>query len=147
MKLIGSAVAISALAVAALSAQDIKTTTKDKTKIEVKDGRSISVVGCVERSVDGRYLLTDRHGDMSYMLVNDEVNLSKYVGRFVQVKGLATDRGDAKVQVEQTVGTSGEVDGRKTGDTKTTTTTKIEGDTDLRYLGVRSVKKLSDSCR
>jgi len=147
MKLIGSALAISALAAVSLGAQEIKTTTKEKSKIEIKDGRSVTVTGCVEKSVDGRYMLTDRRGDMSYMLITDDVNLSKHVGHFVQVKGLATDRGDAKVEVEQKVGTSGEVDCKKTGDTKTTTTTKIEGNTDLRYLGVKSVKKLDDSCR
>src|SRR5207249_393024 len=128
MKLIGSVLAVAALAGVALGAQEIKTTTKEKTKIEVKDGHNVTLTGCLERNAEGKYMLTDRHGDMTYMLVSEDENLSKHVGRFVQVKGLATDRGDAKVQVESKVGTTGEVDGRKAGDSKTTTTTKIEGD-------------------
>ena len=64
----------------------------------------------------------------------------------LEVKGLAADRGDGKVKVESKVGTTGEINGVKVDDSKSKQTTEIEG-ANLRYLSVRSVKKLSDSCK
>ena len=57
------------------------------------------------------------------------------------------DNGDAKVTISKTVGTSGEIGGKKLDDHKSTTKTEIEGDVAMPYLGVKSIKKLSSSCR
>ena len=145
MKLIGAAVALAGFCAVTAAAQEIKTTTKEKTKIEIKDGKNVEVNGCMERSLDGRYVLTNDVGDLKYLLVTDD-NLSKYIGRRVQVKGLATDQGDAKLKIEKTVGTSGEIGDKKLDDHKTTTKTEIEGAAAMPYLGVKSIKKLSNSC-
>ena len=59
----------------------------------------------------------------------------------------ATDNGDSKVTIKTTTGTSGEVAGKKMDDHKSTTKTEIEGDVGMPYLGVKSIKKLSNSCR
>jgi hypothetical protein len=146
MKLIGVAFAVVGLCGLTLAAQEIKTTTKEKTKIEIKDGKDVKVVGCVDRSLEGRYVLTHDGGALRYVLVTDD-NLTKYVGRLVEVKGLATDRGDAKVKIEQETGTTGTVAGEKRDESKTSTTTKIEGDVGMPYLGVKSIKRLADSCK
>jgi len=146
MKLIGVVFAVVGFCALTVAAQEIKTTTKEKTKIEVKDGKDVKAIGCVERGVEGRYVLTNDGGKLRYMLVTDD-NLTKYVGRLVEVKGLATDRGDAKVKIEQETGTTGTVAGEKRDESKTTTTTKIEGDLGMPYLGVRSIKRLANSCR
>ena len=114
MKLIGAAVALAGICSVTAAAQEIKTTTKEKTKIEIKDGRHVEVSGCMERSLEGRYVLTNDIGDLKYLLVTDD-NLSKYIGRRVEVKGLAADGDDAKVKIEKTVGTSGEIAGKFAG--------------------------------
>ena len=146
MKLIGAAFAMAGLCALTAAAQEIKTTTKEKTKIEIKDGKDVTVSGCMDRSLEGRYVLTNDAGALKYVLVTDD-NLRKYVGRHVEVKGVATDRGDAKVRIESTTGTSGEIAGKKLDDRKSRTKTEIEGDVAMPYLGVKSIKKLSDSCR
>ena len=146
MKLIGATIALAGCFALAASAQEITTTTKEKSKIEIKGGKTVEVTGCVDRSLEGHYVLTNDSGDLKYMLVTDD-NLSKYVGRLVEVKGTATDKGDAKVKIEKTVGTSGEIGGKKIDDQKAKTKTEIEGDIAMPYLGVKSIKKLSDACR
>jgi len=134
------AVALAIACAVGLSAQTATTERKEKTKIEVKGGKDVTLRGCLERS-DGStpYVLTDEIGDLQYAVVSED-DLSKYVGRRVEVKGKAADRGDAKVKIEQKVeGTSGE-----------TTEAKIEkkGDaTLLPYLGLRSIKTVAAACR
>ena len=134
---------VSALAAACavgLSAQSGTTERKEKTKIEVKGGKDVTVSGCLERS-DGNtdYVLTDHGGMLKYAVVTDE-DLSRYVDRRVEVKGRAADRGDAKVKIERKVeGTTGE-----------TAESKIErkGDTTvLPYLGLKSIKTIAPACR
>jgi hypothetical protein len=146
MKLISAAVALAGFCAVTTAAQEIKTTTKEKTKMEIKDGKQVEVTGCMERSLEGRYVLTNDVGGLKYVLVTDD-NLSKYIGRRVEVKGLATDKGDAKVKIEKTVGSSGEIAGKKMDDQKSTIKTEVEGDVGMPYLGVKSIKKLSNSCR
>jgi hypothetical protein len=138
MKLIGATLGIVGMCAVGASAQTSKTKTEEKTKIEVKDGREIKIVGCVERDPGGGYMLTNlRTGEMKYALVTDD-DLSKHLGHLVQVKGEATDKGDAKVKIESKVkGTSG---GKKE------VKTEHKGDVGLRYLGLKSLKMISTSC-
>jgi hypothetical protein len=89
MKLIGGALVLAALCSVALNGQEIKTTTKEKTKVEIKDGKDVKVVGCLARTRDGAYVLTNDVGDFKYTLISDE-NLSRRVGQMVEVKGIAT---------------------------------------------------------
>ncbi len=147
MKLIGAVVGIAAMCAAqAVAQQTAKTTTKEQTKIEVQDGKDVRVTGCLERNPGGGYMVTNLNGGMKYALVTND-DLAKRLGQWVEVKGIATDRGDAKMKIESTVGTSGEVAGGKVGDSRVKTTTKVEGDLGVRFLGVKSLKKLADSCR
>jgi hypothetical protein len=145
MRFIAS-MAVAAFCAAGLAAQEIKTTTKEKTKFEVKDGKDVTVTGCVDKFVDGGYMLTNDVGDLKYVLVTKE-NLSKYVGRRVEVKGLSTDDGEGKLKIEKEVGTSGTIGDQKMDDHKTKQTTEMKGDVGFPYLGLRSIKKIANSCK
>ena len=137
MKLICAAFGLAAMCAVGLGAQSATTESKTKTKIEVKDGKTITVSGCLATNPGGGYMLTNANGAQKYVLVTND-DLSKHVGHLVSVKGTAADRGDGKVKIEST-GTSGK-------DT-TKVKTELKGDTvDMNYLGVKSLKMLSKSC-
>jgi hypothetical protein len=81
---------------------------------------------------------------MKYALVTDD-DLSKHVGHKVEVRGDATDKGDAKMKFESKVkGTTG--DDRNKDKGKMESKTKAEGDLGLHYLGLKSLKMISTSC-
>jgi hypothetical protein len=131
-------IALLACAVGA-SAQSGTTERKEKTKVEIKGGKDVTMTGCLERSAGTTdWVLTDDIGRVKYAVVTDD-DLSKYVNRRVEIKGRAADRGDARVKIEQKVeGTSGE-----------TSETKVEtkGDsTAMSFLGLRSIKTVGSSC-
>ena len=145
MKLMGLLCAV-AVCTVGLGAQSKETETKSK--ITVKDGKSVTVTGCVASSAGGSgFLLTnvaDKTGALhNYVLVADDDELSKHVGHRVQLSGKVTDRGDAKVKVEETSKTKVEH-----GDDKQThSEAEIQGDVKgTPYLGVKSVKMIAASC-
>lgn len=142
--ILGSALALACSVT--LGAQSTKV--KSETKVEVKDGKDVTVTGCVSRSASGSsYLLTDVQGggaSRSYILVTDD-DLDNKVGHMVEIKGKATDIGDdGKVEVK----TKTKVERENADDKETTTRTKIEGDLDgIPYLGVKDVKTLRTRCQ
>jgi hypothetical protein len=130
------------------AAQDIES--KSKTKITVKDGKDVTVTGCVARSAEGAYKLTNvsnKDGVLGdYLLVpggEDDLDLDERIGHRVEIKGKAADKGDGKVKIEtrSEVGTTG-------GDTrKRESKTEVEGDLHgLPYLGVKSIRMLATVC-
>ena len=139
-----TAFCLAACCAVGLGAQSGTIETKSKTKIDVKDGKDITITGCLATNPGGGYMLTDRRGEQKYALVTDD-DLAKHVGHWMQVKGKAADRGDGKVKIESTTesttGTSGSAD-------KTKVKTELKGDVAaMNYLGVKSVKMLSEDCR
>ncbi|MCU1382810.1 MAG: hypothetical protein JWL71_1507 [Acidobacteria bacterium] len=136
MRSICAAFGLAAICAVGLGAQSA--TTKSKTKVEVKDGKEITVGGCLERNPGGGYMLTSTAGSMKYALITDD-DLSKHVGHRVEVKGKAADRGDGKVKIESTVGS---------GDDKSKAKTEIKGNdmSGMHYLGMKSLKMISASC-
>ncbi len=123
---------------------------KSKTKISVDDGKELLVTGCIARSSNGEFSLTNAAGKDgrlgSYLLVaggDEKDTLDKYVGHRVEIKGKVADRGDGEV----TIKTQSEV---RTGDgdkKKRESTTKVKGDLDgLPLLGVKSVRRLATVC-
>jgi hypothetical protein len=137
MKVIYAAFGLAAMCAVGLGAQSGTTETKTKTKIDVKDGKNITISGCLAANPGGGYMLTTTRGEQKYALVTDD-DLSKHIGHRMEIKGKAADRGDGKVSIEST-GTSG-------GD-KTKVKTELKGDSpDMNYLGVKSVKMISKSC-
>jgi hypothetical protein len=133
MKLISATVAFAALCAVGAGAQSSKTT--ETTKVKVKDGKEITVSGCVAANPAGGYMMTNTRGDMKYALVGDD-DVAKHVGHRIEVRGTATDRGDGKVQVESKM---------KRDDHKSEAKTMAKGD-GLHYLGVKSIKMIADSC-
>jgi hypothetical protein len=137
MRIISTAFCLAAMCAVGLGAQSGTTETKTKTKIDVKDGKNITITGCLAANPGGGYLLTTTRGEQKYALVTND-DLSKHVGHRMEIKGKAADRGDGKVTIEST-GTSG-------SDT-TKVKTELKGDSpDMNYLGVKSVKMISKSC-
>ena len=135
MKLICAAFGIAAMCAVGVGAQT--STTTGKTKIDVKDGTKITISGCLERNPGGGYMITNSTGGMKYALVTNR-DLAKHIGHRLQVRGKATDRGDAKVTIDSKVGTGGD---------KSETKTELKGDMPgLHYLGVDSVKMISKAC-
>jgi len=131
---------------AGLAAQ--QSTTKTQTKVDVKDGKNVTVTGCVDRAASGQgFVLTrvESGGTPSpfYALVGEESALSNHVGHLVEIRGKATDVGDdGKVDVT----TKTKVEREHGDDTRTKAKTRIEGATDVPFLGVKSVKMLRDTC-
>ena len=140
MKLICAAFGIAAMCAAGAGAQTKTVTDVGQHKIEVKDGKKITVTGCLDRNPGGGYMLTTKEGGMKYDLVTNK-DLARHVGQRVAVRGKATDQGDAKLKIESKVGTTGDKD-----KTDASAKTEIKGDMGLKYLGVDSVKVLSKSC-
>jgi hypothetical protein len=136
-----------AMCAAGLAAQTQETQTTTKTKIEIKGGKNVTVIGCLERGSEGDYVLTQVRKDSRvegsrYALVTS-LDLSKHVGQRVEIKGKSVTNGEGKVSVESK--TKIEVENGRDQESKT----KMEGTSgsfDLPYLGVRSLKKLSSSC-
>src|SRR5947209_1596395 len=148
MKLIAAAFCVSAACAVGVGAQTSEQTTKSK--ISVKDGKEVTVTGCVEPMASGTgFMLTDaadKSGRVhSYMLVSDDdVDLSKHVGHRVEIKGKATDRGDAKIKTESETKTRVE----NGEDKETRGKTELKGDlSGLPFLGVKDVTLIAGACR
>ena len=141
MKLIGAALGIAAMCVVGASAQTTTRKVEEKNKVKVKEGKEVTTTGCVEKNPGGGYMLTDSTtGGMKRALVTDD-DLSKHVGHKVEVKGDATDRGDARMKFESKVkGTTGD------DKTKKEAKNRAEGDLGLHYLGMKSLKVISTAC-
>ena len=134
------AAAIALTAAVSLSAQSGTVERKEKTKIEVKGGKDVTVTGCLARSSGTTdYVLTSETGLIKYAVVTDD-DLSKFVDKRVEAKGKAADEKNGSVKidrkVEGTTGDKAEVQAERKGD-----------DTLMPYLGLKSMKALAPSCR
>jgi hypothetical protein len=141
------AIGVAAMCAAGLTAQTQETKTTTKTKIEIKGGKDVTVIGCLERRQNGDYVLTEarenrRQEPSRYSLVTSE-DLSKHVGERVEIRGKAVANGDGKVSIESKTHT--EVENGKDQETKTKTE-GTGGALDLPFLGVKSMKTLSSYC-
>ena len=124
------------------------TTVKSETKVEVKDGRDVTVTGCLGRPASGEgYVLNDVEGSgvaaRGYLLVGSD-DLDRHLGHLIEVKGKASNLGDdAKVEVK----TKTKVERDDADDKETESTTRLEGDlAGVPYLGVKSVKMIRANC-
>ena len=143
-RLLGLAFGLAAISAVGLNAQ---TEVKRETKVEIKGGKEITTTGCVNRMSDGRFTLTGVGGEVQYILTGHE-NMSKRVGHRIQVKGKATDLGDAQVKTETKTTTKVDVERGPDAKTEHKTTTEQKGDlAGVRFLEVDSVKTLADLCQ
>jgi hypothetical protein len=146
MKLISMVLCLAAACSAGVGARAEQMQTKSKVK--VKDGKEVTVTGCVQPNASGTgFMLTnvaDKTGALhDYMLVPDGEDLAKHVGHRVQLTGKVTDRGDGKIEVETKTKTKVE----HGDDRKTENKTEMKGDMrGVRYLGVESLKMIAASC-
>ena len=122
-------------------------TVKSESKVDVKNGKEVTVTGCLARSASGTAdLLNNVEGkdvtSKSYILVGDD--LDTHIGHFIEIKGKASNIGDdAKVEVK----TKTKVERDDADDKKTETKTTMEGDlAGVPYLGVKSVKMIRNTC-
>jgi hypothetical protein len=124
---------------------------KTETKLEVKDGKDVTLTGCVERHPDSngttQYRLTnvaDKRNELhSYLLVGTDNDLESHVGHMVEVKGKAADREDGKVKVQ----TKTKVEREHADDVKTESKSELKGDLiGLPLLGVKDVKMIRPTC-
>jgi hypothetical protein len=126
-----------------LGAQSSETTTK--TKIQVKDGKDVTVTGCVEARSGGGYVLThvaDKSGAQHrYTLVSDDDDFSKHVGHRVQIEGKAADRDHGKMKIKSETKMDG-VD----KDTHSKITASGDDLSFMPYLGVKHMKMIAASC-
>ena len=132
---------------AGLSAQSAKV--KSETEISVKDGKNVTVTGCVERAASGTgYVLTSAEGkdvgSRHYLLVGKDDSMDEHVGHLVEIKGKATDiGGDGKVEMK----TKTKIEREHAEDKETSSKTEMKGDLEnVPYLGVKSVKTIRESC-
>jgi hypothetical protein len=129
-----------------LSAQSAKV--KSETEISVKDGKDVTVTGCVERAASGTgFVLTSTEGkdveSRHYLLVGKDDSMDEHVGHLVEIKGKATDIGDGKVEVK----TKTKIEREHAEDKETSAKTEMKGNLqDMPYLGVKSVKTIRESC-
>ncbi len=123
---------------------------ESKTKISVDDGKEITATGCVARSGETEFSLTNAAGKDgalgSYILVaegGDRDDLQKNLGHRVEIKGKAVDHGHG----EMTVKTETEVRTDGGDKKKRESTTKVKGALEgLPYLGVKSVRMIATVC-
>jgi hypothetical protein len=141
------AIGLAATCAAGLAAQSQETQTTTRTKTEIKGGKNVTMIGCLERRSDGGYVLTEvrdnrRDEHSRYALITSK-DLSRHVGERVEIKGKAVVNGDGKVSVESRTKT--EVENGKDQEFKTRSE-GTSGAFDLPSLGVREMKTLSSSC-
>src|ERR1700732_514090 len=58
-RLTAIAIGLAAIGTAGLAAQSQETQTTTKTKTEIKGGKNVTMIGCLERRSDGGYVLTE----------------------------------------------------------------------------------------
>jgi hypothetical protein len=151
LKQISVAFGVATMFAIGVNAQEGKTKTTTVTTIELKGGKDVEVRGCLERNASGEFMLTDvreakkdeRLAHNEYNVVSD-VDLADHVGKRVEIKGKAVENGKGKVQIESKVKTENE---HRADETTTTKTEATSGNTLTPYLGVKSIKTLSASCR
>jgi hypothetical protein len=148
MRKILAGIGAAALSGGLLYAQSADTRTKSQTKIEVKEGRDVTVTGCVSKDAGpSGYILenvTNRDEQLgNYILVGETDDLGEHVGHLVEVKGKLADKGKGEIEVQ----TKTEVERENAEDSKTEAKTEVKGDLkNLPFLGVKSVKMVRPSC-
>jgi hypothetical protein len=146
MKLIRTTFCLAALCATGLGASSGQSETKSK--VTVKDGKEMTVTGCVQPTGSGNgYMLTnvaDKKGSVhNYMLVSHDEDFSKHVGHRMELSGKVTDRGDAKIEVDTKTKTKVE----HGDDQKTHSKSEMKGDmAGVPYFGVKSMKMIAAAC-
>jgi len=142
-----AAIGLAAICAAGLGAQTQETKTTTTSKIEMKGGKDVTAVGCLERRENGDYILTrvvenHRTDPSRYTLVTDD-DLSKHVGERVRIAGKVVTAGNGSVTVRSETKT--EVENGNDLETKSKTE-GTAGTVEMPFLGVKSLKTVSPTC-
>src|SRR6185436_11211751 len=141
------AIGLTIVSAGALRAQTQETKTTTKTKVEMKGGKDVTVVGCLERRDNGDYMLTNIREasgmDLTRYALITEDDLTKRVGERVRIEGKTVSAGGGTVSVKSDTKT--EVENGRDVELKARTL-GTTGTRDVPFLGVKSVKTLSSSC-
>ena len=149
MKQLLSGLALAVFATATMGAQS--DAVKREVEIDVKDGKNVTLTGCVERYPDAtgatKFQLTkvaDKEGRIhSYLLVDEEDDLEEHVGHMVEIEGKAADQKDGRIEVR----TKTRVEREDADDTKAESTHDVKGDLrGLPILDVDDVKMIRPTC-
>jgi hypothetical protein len=145
--------AVLAVGVSQVGAQSSQVETKTTKRIEIDGGREVTLTGCVGQSSDGSAFMLTNVGNTlgelkSYHLIvadgdDDEAKkLARYVGQKVEIRGKASDEGEA------TVKTSMKTEIERPGpDHETETKGEMKGNIDgIAFLGVDSVRQIAKDC-
>jgi hypothetical protein len=140
------AIVLAVTGAAGLAAQTQETKTTTKTKIQIKGGKDVTVVGCLDRGVNGDFILTKVRANKGadspqYALVTSE-DLSKHVGERLEIRGKVVSEGNGTVSVESKTKT--EVEHGKDSETKAKTEGAIAHK--MPFLGVTSSRTLGSPC-
>jgi hypothetical protein len=137
---------------AAAAAQHQHPHGKSSTLIVVEDGNEMTLTGCVRRTPEGNYSLTNAAGSKgavgTYLLAvtDDEEDLDEleeHLGHRVEVKGKAADKGKGRIKVH----TKSESKKPEGGKARTETTSEVKGDLEgLPFLGIKSFRMLASVC-
>lgn len=149
IRMLALALALSGSAFATLAAQNEKQT-ETKSKITVKDGKDVTVTGCVvgaPASANAAFLLTnvaDKKGSLpDYTLLGkDNDDLQKHLGHRVEISGLAADR-DGKVEIETKSKTKIEDGPDRESRAKATVKGDMPG---MTYLRIKSMRMIAAVC-
>jgi hypothetical protein len=137
------------VALALATAMTVTAQNESKSKVTIKDGKEVSVTGCIAAAPGGKdagYVLTnaaDKKGTLpDYTLVGKDDDLDKAIGHRVEITGLAADRG-GKVEVETKTKTKVEHGHDQESHTKSTMKGDMPG---LTFLSVKSMKVIAAVC-
>jgi hypothetical protein len=149
MRQLLSGLTLALFATATMAAQSGEV--RRETKIEVKDGKNVTLTGCVERHSDPTgataFQLTDvadKEGRRTaYLLIGKDDDLDDHLGHLVEIKGKASDTADGRVRVKSKT----KVERDDGDDTKTETTEEVRGDLrGLPILDVGKVRMIRPTC-
>src|SRR5688572_23248570 len=97
------AIGVAAMCAVGVAAQSQETTTTKRTTVEIKDGKEMTVIGCLERRPNGDYILTQtpdplrvdptRLDPVRFALVTGD-DLTKRIGERVEIKGKSVANGE-----------------------------------------------------
>jgi hypothetical protein len=125
---------------------------KSSTYIVVEDGEEMTLTGCVQRTAEGGFSLTNAAGKKgsvgTYMLAatddeDDLDDLDKHLGHRVEVVGKAADKGKGRIKVH----TKSEMKKAEGGNAKSETKSEVKGDlAGLPFLGIKSFRMVASVC-
>jgi len=140
---IGTALCLAAACTIGAAAQTSTSKSTVETKIAIKDGKTITTVGCLESNPGGGFMLTSMStGGVRYALVTND-NLTRYLHHTVRVTGKASDQGNGRVEITAKTDVDHQQDGAgPSGESKE----EAKGALTMGYLGLKSLKNVSRTC-